>query len=284
MSDKHIEKIFLYLLAISLLLHVAVFAFFILFPQEKNPPKQEPYMVELRDLPEVKAPPPQEQKKTSRLAEKQRRVPKEIAPKGEREVERLAPPLQPPVAKPGQQATREEIRIPQRQERGIIPREEAPRGESVFKPNRQEQPSLAKLFPSSGKMAKIEENYRKKYGPEVEDGEASFLNTDDILFGSFLRRFETAVYGVWRYPQEAARHGIQGVTPVRITFNRKGEVVDVKLLESSGSRILDEEVLRTLREIGRIGSFPRGYTKDTFKLIAFFQYINSSSGIRGSLH
>lgn len=285
MSDKHIEKIFLYLLAISLLLHVAVFAFFILFPQEKKLQKQEPYMVELRDLPEVKTPAPQEQKKASRLAEKQRRVPKEIAPKGEREIERLVPPVQPPAAKPGQQATRGEIRVPQRQERGPLPREEAQRGgESLFKPKRQEQPSLAKLFPGAGKMAKIEESYRKKYGAEVEDGETSFLNTDDILFGSFLRRFETAVYGVWRYPQEAARQGIQGVTPVKITFNRKGEVINVQLLESSGSRILDEEVLRTLREIGRIGSFPRGYTKDTFKLIAFFQYMNSSGGMRGSLH
>ncbi|WP_243372420.1 energy transducer TonB [Geotalea sp. SG265] len=284
MSDKHIEKIFLYLLALSLLLHVAVFALFMLMPQEKQPQKQEPYMVELQDLPELKPPAPQERKKTHRLAEKERRVPKEIAPKGEREIERPAAIPPPSAVKPGQQPTRGEVRTAQRPERGTVPYQEAPRGESLFKPRKQEQPSLAKLFPGAGKMARIEESYRKKYGPEVEDGETSFLNTDDILFGSFLRRFETAVYGVWRYPQEAARQGVQGVTPVRITFNRKGEVVNVQLLESSGSRILDEEVLRTLREIGRIGSFPRGYTKDTFKLIAFFQYISSSSGMRGTLH
>jgi len=133
-------------------------------------------------------------------------------------------------------------------------------------------------------MARLEESYRKKYGPEVAEGETKFLNTDDIMFGSFLRRFETAVYGVWRYPQEAAQLGIEGVTPVRITFNRKGEIEKVEILESSGSRILDNEVLRTLRMVGPIGGFPRGYDKDQFNLIVFFQYGIARGGSRGTLH
>ena len=70
-------------------------------------------------------------------------------------------------------------------------------------------------------MSKLEESYRKKYGPEVADGETRFLNADDIQFGSFLRRFENSVYGVWRYPAEAAMMGIEGITPVKITFNRQ---------------------------------------------------------------
>lgn len=78
--------------------------------------------------------------------------------------------------------------------------------------------------------------------------------------------------------------GIEGVTPVRITFNRKGEIEKVELLQSSGSRILDDEVLRTLHEIGPIGSFPKGYDKDKFKLIAFFQYGIVRGKSRGMLH
>ncbi len=281
MSDKHIEKLFLYLLALSVLIHVAVFAIILLTPQEKKIPKQEPYMVELRDLPEIKTPPPQKQTPAKRLAEKQQRVTREMAPKGERETERKAPPpvLQPKPPQPAMDGNSQ-----QQAEHGAGLPKERPASESLFKPKQQEQPALAKLFPGPDKMASIEESYRKKYGSEVEDGETAFLNTDDILFGSFLRRFETAVYGVWRYPQEAARQGLEGVTPVRITFNRKGEIEHVQLLESSGSRILDEEVLRTLREIGRIGSFPRDYTKDKFKLIAFFQYGISRGGVSGTLH
>ena len=135
-------------------------------------------------------------------------------------------------------------------------------------------------MPSASRMAKLEENYRRRYADEVAEGDTHFLNTNDIQFGSFLRRFETSVYGVWRYPQEAALKGIEGVTPVRITFNRNGEIVNVKLLESSGSKLLDDEVLRTLRLIGPMGSLPRNYPKDEFHLIAFFQYGNARSRLR----
>jgi periplasmic protein TonB len=164
------------------------------------------------------------------------------------------------------------------------PAKETPPGESLLKPKEKSLPDLSKLFPTADKMARLEEGYRKKYGPEVEEGETRFLNTDDIQFGSFLRRFETAVYGVWRYPQEAAKLGIEGVTPVKITFNRKGEIEKVEVLQSSGSTILDAEVLRTLRLVGPLGPFPKGYDKEKFNLIAFFQYGIARGMSRGVLH
>jgi len=121
-------------------------------------------------------------------------------------------------------------------------------------------------------MAQLEESYRRKFEKDIAEGDTKFLNTDDIQFGSFLRRFENSIYGVWRYPEEAARNGIQGITPVIITFNRRGEIKKVELLESSGAKILDDEVFRTLKMIGPMGNLPKGYDKDEFKLIAFFQY------------
>ena len=129
-------------------------------------------------------------------------------------------------------------------------------------------------------MAKLEESYRRKFENDIAEGDTRFLNSDDIVFGSFLRRFEGAVYGVWRYPQEAALKGIEGITPVRITFNRRGEITKIQQLESSGARILDEEVLRTLRAIGPVGGFPKGYDKEEFHLIAFFQYGGARRSLR----
>src|SRR5512141_3156575 len=85
MSDRYIEKAFLYLVVLSLLLHVAVFAVIAFLPQEKVAIKQEPYMVELEDLPPPLGPPAREEKPAKRQAEERRRVPKETAPKGERE-------------------------------------------------------------------------------------------------------------------------------------------------------------------------------------------------------
>jgi protein TonB len=153
---------------------------------------------------------------------------------------------------------------------------------SLLRPKSQSVPQIAQpqLFPGAQRLAKLEEGYRRKFENDVAEGDTRFLNSDDIQFGSFLRHFETAVYGVWRYPQEAAQKGIEGITPVRITFNRRGEIVKMELLESSGSRILDDEVLRTLRAIGPVGSLPRGYDKEEFHLIAFFQYGGARRSLR----
>ena len=279
-TDRYIEKPFLYLLALSLLLHSAMFMIIIFLPQEKKVAKEEPVMIDLQDLPPSKEAPAWEKNEVKRFAEEKRRVAREKAPKGEMERERIASVPQ----RAAQSATQPQQKMApaQPEKERTLPRE-APYGENLRKPREERAANLARLFPSPGNMARLEESYRKKYSQEVEEGEAKSLNTDDIRFGSFLRHFETAVYGVWNYPREAARRGIEGITPVRITFNRKGDIEQVELLKSSGSDILDNEVLRALHHIGPIGSLPKGYTKDKFYLIASFHY-GISNGMSRTLY
>jgi len=278
MSDKYVEKTFLYLLALSVLVHLAIFGLIVLMPPEKEQKSPEPTMVDLTELPETPPAPPA-RRPQQRIAEKERRVTRETAPKGTRDTEQLRQQPQQPAhtAPPSRAEARPETARPAspNQPPSRAPQvTEAPitRGEGLFRPKTGAPPERSALFPSSGRLARLEESYRKKYEPQVEEGDTKFLNTDDIQFGSFLRRFETAVYGNWHYPQAALLRGIEGVTPVKITFSRGGEIMHVELLESSGSRILDDEVLRTLKELGPIGSFPKGYRGQEFNLIAFFQY------------
>lgn len=286
MNERYIEKSFLVLLATSLLLHLGAFFLLLYLPTETKPVLSEPIMVDLQDIPETRAektlpgPPARFQ------AEERRRVQRETAPRGEVERDRTPSQLQPaaPAYRPAVKERGPVAPLSPPERREAIGNEPTPT-EELFRPKSRQRvgESPPKLMPSASTMAKLEEQYRRKYAPEVAEGETRFLNTDDILFGSFLRRFETSVYGVWRYPSEAARLGIEGVTPVRITFNRKGEIIQKEILESSGSRILDEEVLRTLGQIGAIGPFPRGYGKDNFNLIAFFRY-GIVRGATRSLH
>jgi len=287
MSEKHIEKVFLYFLAFSLLLHGAFIIVLYLLPEQKREVKQESYMVELSDLPEMKQAPPSKET-VRRFADQKRRVVRERTPRGERERDRITSiprsESRPAPPRPLQQekVTRDAA-VPEATPEAVTKKEEMKEKRGEGHQKGKNLPELSKLFPSAGRMARLEESYRKKYDTEVEEGETRFLNTDDIQFGSFLRRFETAVYGVWKYPEAAARAGIQGVTPVKITFNRQGEIENIQLLQSSGSRILDAEVLRTLRSLGPLGGFPKAYPKEQFHLIAFFQYGITQGGIRGSL-
>lgn len=268
MSDRYIEKSFLYVLCISLLLHLGVFAGLYFFPSATPPPPKEPVFIDLQQMPELKRQPEPRQLETKRHSEERIRVPAESAPRGDaprdlQAADRQAAPTRtapaPPPVAPGSSAA------------------------SLLKPKAQtarQTPSAPQLFPGASRLAKLEEGYRQKFERDIAEGDTRFLNSDDIVFGSFLRRFESAVYGVWRYPQEAQMKGIEGITPVRITFNRRGEITNVQQLESSGARILDEEVLRTLQAIGPVGGFPKGYDKEEFHLIAFFQYGGARRSLR----
>lgn len=283
MPDRYIEKTFIYLLCLSLLLHLGVFAGLYFMPAKKQEPSKEPVFVDLQQIPELKKQTEKSQPETKRLAEQRVRVAKETAPRGDfhKELQKAAKPTtQTPVQQVQQAVT------PAQQSQPSVAQQQSAPGfstASLLKPraqNSQQTLPVQQLFPGASRLAKLEESYRRKFENDIAEGDTRFLNSDDIVFGSFLRRFEGAVYGVWRYPQEAAMKGIEGVTPVRITFNRRGEISNIQQLESSGARILDEEVLRTLRAIGPVGGFPKGYTKDEFHLIAFFQYGGARRSLR----
>ncbi|GEM_PF-396596 len=281
-SEQYIEKLFIYLLLLSVLLHIAGFAALYFWPKKEQQQISEPTFIDLQDMPELKAPNLAKKPDVVRPSDKRRRVIKESAPEPSKQF------AQSRSSKPVQSSR------PQGSQASTAPstKPSEPTSSSVNellrrKPQSQQQategggtkPQL-NLMPSASRMAKLEENYRRRFAEDIDQGNTRFLNTDDIQFGSFLRRFETAVYGVWRYPQEAAMKGVEGVTPVKITFNKNGEIIKIRLLESSGSRILDDEVFRTLRLIGPMGNFPRSYGKDEFNLIAFFQYGNARGRLR----
>jgi protein TonB len=287
--DNYVEKSLLYLLAGSLLLHAALLVVIINLPEEKKDRRvaSGPIIVDLRDLPlSQQASPPRAAQRPERGVAQGKIAPRGSLPKGAPAQDRTPtpPPLHPipasavPSSRPGGGET-PGLPVPQ----GRRPTGE-PGGESLHRPSAQQPTELARLFPRAERLVKLEENYRRKFRPEVEEGDVAFLNSEDILFGSFLRRFENAVYGVWRYPQEAAQLGIQGVTPVKVSFNRNGEIEQIVLLESSGSTLLDTEVLRTLRAIGPMGALPKGYGRESFTLIAFFRYSIINGAVRGSLH
>ena len=83
MPDRFIEKSFLYLLCISLLLHLGVFAWFYYFPPVRPEAPKEPVFIDLQQMPELKQPPEQRQQETRRRSEQRTRVPTETAPRGD---------------------------------------------------------------------------------------------------------------------------------------------------------------------------------------------------------
>ncbi|NVN92876.1 MAG: TonB family protein [Desulfuromonadales bacterium] len=282
-SDNVVEKSFLYLLAVSLLIHCGVFAVVLNLPSPKQQPPKDPVFIDLQQMPDLKSQTHLQQQEARRLSKQKTRVKRETAPWG---FDARNSGVNPPS-----QANRIQARESQPQGKlspltpSLQRENQVAKGSSVSSllkrtPSGAHPQGQSQFFPGSSNMARLEEGYRRKFEKDIAEGDTKFLDTDDIQFGSFLHRFENSVYGVWRYPQEAAQKGINGITPVKITFNRHGEIVHIQLLESSGAKVLDDEVFRTLKLIGPVGGFPKGYDKDEFKLIAFFQYGMTNTFLR----
>ncbi len=276
-TEQMVEQRLLKFAGVSLLLHLIALALWLWWPSSK-PRISEPTFIDLQDtmLPSTMPAPRAVPSDRTRRVERER----DVRPRPQIKAAPAAPQRTP--ASTGSALGKPSLPP-------VTPSQSVAPGSSVAgllkKPSTQAgspagQRSAPNLTPSVSRLARLEEQYRRRYADDLDEGSTRFLNTNDIQLGSFLKHFETAVYGVWRYPQEALQKGIEGVTPVKITFNRRGEIINIRLLESSGSKILDEEVIRTLRAIGPVGRLPKNYEKEEFTLIAFFFYGNARGRLR----
>jgi len=59
-----------------------------------------------------------------------------------------------------------------------------------------------------------------------------------------------------RYPSRAQREGLEGRVLVSVRIDRKGELLECELGESSGARYLDRDALRTVRRAAPFGAVP----------------------------
>jgi len=112
-------------------------------------------------------------------------------------------------------------------------------------------------------------NWQHQLGQDKFESDTRFFYRDDAIFSSFMRKFELEVGNVWHYPYAEDSKNTEEVG-IKITFNMEGKIIKIQLLKSSGNKMLDEEVFRSLKVIRPIGGFPKGYNKDEFHMITFF--------------
>ena len=103
----------------------------------------------------------------------------------------------------------------------------------------------------------------------------------DILT-SFFRRFRDNIYNVWNYPRPAAERGLEGTTLLRVTVRRDGTVEDVRVVETSGSPLLDEEAAAAVWKGGPYGPLHSAYDGETLTIFAHFQYRLGRTFVFGS--
>ncbi|MBW2689272.1 MAG: energy transducer TonB [Deltaproteobacteria bacterium] len=276
-----------------------------LFPTDKTP---EPVYVEIRppqeqermlDIPIRKELEKPREKPAKRLAEKDQVVEKEMAPEGNDIVDipkmvRAPQPVQKPTPTPPAKPKPRTETPPEKTERPddalkkteptpaapVTPEGWKPKPEKKQAPQLPDLKTLTQISP--GALAQIESDWRRKYRDDIAKSDTVWMDTQQDLLISFMRRFRTNIYNVWNYPDYAVRRNQKGTCLVRITVDRQGNVTDVLLLESSGYQVLDNETIRAVRAGATYGPLPRAYPNKDLKIIAFFQYSTGGNVKRSS--
>lgn len=250
-----IRNLSLFVIA-SLLLHLLLLA----LPEPPEPaiPAEKPVYVEMSDYTpsrELDLPEQPNQKRDTpakRLGPSDQVVANETAPKGDAPEDRLP-----------------EITVPVQPE--VQPDKPEPT-EDGSKP--KPLPDLATLtaLPKDTRE-RLGEEWRVKERPDVAEGEAIWLDTEQDILISFFQRLRSGIYQNWNYPGAALDRGEQGACLIEMVFNRQGSVVDVILVQSSGFPLLDREAIAAVyKGDGSYGDLPKTYKKDQLRIKAFFTY------------
>ena len=276
-------------LLLSLLLHLLM----LLLPETGLlrpvvPPK--PVYVEMRppqrrdrelDLPVRPPPPKPRETPAKRLGPQDQVAKRETAPPGEdsEDRQRRVPAPQPRTQQPVPPVP-PAMAAPAEPERPLSPQGDRPA--AVESPSPATTPSLKELTTlSPATMARLERDWRKKLREGVEKGDTVWLDTEQDLLISFFRRFKANIYNVWNYPQRARMREEEGQCLLRIVVSRQGAIEDVQLLESSGSRDLDEEAMRAVRKGQPYGPLPAAFPHEKLNIMAYFRYTLSRRVIYG---
>jgi len=94
----------------------------------------------------------------------------------------------------------------------------------------------------------------------TEEGGGGFrltpLNAPEIQYISYFASIKRKIELVWQYPYEAAAAGIQGELSLDFVITRSGALDSITLVRSSGSKILDDEAIRSIRKAAPFDPIP----------------------------
>ncbi len=98
------------------------------------------------------------------------------------------------------------------------------------------------------------------------------LDSRDPLYVSYLAQVKRRIERVWTYPPEAQAEGIGGELFLTFTLNKSGTLTNVRLLQSSGFPILDEEAIQAIKEAAPYDPFPPQLGGEPWNIRASFSY------------
>ena len=99
------------------------------------------------------------------------------------------------------------------------------------------------------------------------------LNTMEFKYISYFASIKRKIELLWSYPREAVRMGMEGKLVVKFVIGKDGSLKELKLLKSSGYKILDDEAINAIKDAAPFNPIPERLGVDHLTIIATFHYI-----------
>lgn len=137
--------------------------------------------------------------------------------------------------------------------------EPEPTPEPVVKP--QKQPVAASTAPTKDSQSQQQKQKQTtgKANAITSGGQVAARQSYFSMLAATLAKHK-------RYPAVSRRRGEEGIVKLFFVVNRKGEVLDYRISESSGSKRLDDAVLRMLDRASPLPAFPADMTQQQLEV------------------
>ena len=148
--------------------------------------------------------------------------------------------------------------------------------------NQQKVPPVpSKFMDSKGTLAMLDELNQEKYAPEnpqveekeeLDDDEPISLDTKEAKYVSYFSRIKQQIQRVWVYPSQGIKRTLSGELTLKFEISKDGNLLSLRLINSSGSNILDANAVRAVRGAAPYYPFPITITKKRLSILATFVY------------
>ena len=149
--------------------------------------------------------------------------------------------------------------------------------------NQQKVPPVySKFMRSKGTLAMLDDVVnQEKYAPEnpqvkekeeLDDDEPISLDTKEAKYVSYFSRIKQQIQRVWVYPSQGIKRTLSGELTLKFEISKDGNLLSLRLINSSGSNILDANAVKAVRGAAPYYPFPITITKKKLSILATYVY------------
>jgi protein TonB len=135
------------------------------------------------------------------------------------------------------------------------------------------------MLPSSvtDLAGQIDAGFQDYIDDKIEEGDRIDISTSEYRYIGYFTNMRKAIELVWIYPSAASRRGMQGKVGIEFTIHKDGSKSQVRVINSSGYKILDDAIVEAIRT-ATFAPLPTSFNKDKMLVTGNFTYVLSSYG------